>query len=132
MYSDKGFFMYMEYVAGGTLDARISELGKLDHNVAMIYTKQMLQGLVFMHENQVIHRDLKPANVLISVDGTIKLADFGTAFDLSELTHTAQQTLCGTPAYIAPEELALLRAIANGSVKVAYPPAFPRIFREFI
>merc|ERR1711964_968781 len=51
----------------------------------------------------VIHRDLKPSNVLISVDGKIKLADFGTAYDLSELTHTVAQTLCGTPAFIAPE-----------------------------
>merc|ERR1712096_120104 len=53
--------------------------------------------------NQVIHRDLKPTNILLTVDGVIKLADFGTAFDLSELTHTVQQTLCGTPAFIAPE-----------------------------
>merc|ERR1712098_484055 len=118
------------------------------------------------HENQVIHRDLKPTNILLTVDGVIKLADFGTSKDLSELTHTVQQTLCGTPAFIAPEvvrkdkhttstdiwslgvivynmvtgeipfvaaeKLALLLAIANGSVKVEYPPAFPRIFREFI
>merc|ERR1711964_351262 len=63
----------------------------------------MLAGLAFIHDNQVIHRDLKPANVLISVDGQAKLADFGTAFDLNDLTHTVVQTLCGTPAFMAPE-----------------------------
>merc|ERR1712096_165461 len=42
-------------------------------------------------------------NILISVDGKVKPADFGTAFDLSALTHTVAQTLCGTPAFIAPE-----------------------------
>merc|ERR1712139_233173 len=103
MYTDKGFFMYLEYVSGGTLEARIDQLGRLDSNLAKIYTSQMLQGLIFIHSNQVIHRDLKPSNVLISVDGQIKLADFGTAFDMNNLTHTVQQTLCGTPAYIAPE-----------------------------
>merc|ERR1711964_844710 len=41
--------------------------------------------------------------ILISVDGVVKLADFGTAFDISGLTHTVDQTLCGTPAFIAPE-----------------------------
>merc|ERR1711900_11760 len=95
--------MYLEYVSGGTLESRIHELGKLDTTLVSLYTKQMLKGLVFMHNNQVIHRDLKPANVLISVSGKVKLADFGTAFDLSALTHTVQQTLCGTPAFIAPE-----------------------------
>jgi len=80
-----------------------SELGALDLNLATIYATQMIQGLAFMHENRVIHRDLKPANVLISVEGRVKLADFGTAFDLSVLTHTVAQTICGTPAFVAPE-----------------------------
>jgi len=103
MSTKEGFFMYMEYVSGGTLEARIKDLGKLDANLVKIYTAQMIRGLAFMHSNHVIHRDLKPANVLISVDGQVKLADFGTAFDLSALTHTVQQTFCGTPAFIAPE-----------------------------
>merc|ERR1711964_663279 len=101
--TDRGFFMYLEYVSGGTLESRIKELGRLDYSLATIYAKQMIQGLAFMHSNDVIHRDIKPANVLISVDGQVKLADFGMAFDLSELTHTVLQTLCGTPAFIAPE-----------------------------
>merc|ERR1712072_236243 len=101
--SDKGFFMYLEYVTGGTLADRIDELGTLKPSLAMIYAKQMLSGLAFMHKNQVIHRDIKPANVLISAEGQVKLADFGTAFDLSKITHTVAQTLCGTPAFIAPE-----------------------------
>merc|ERR1711964_338103 len=71
--------------------------------LAMIYARQMLSGLAFMHKNQVIHRDLKPGNVLISTDGKVKLADFGAAYDLSKLTHTEKQTICGTPAFIAPE-----------------------------
>merc|ERR1711964_895879 len=103
MNTPMGFFMYMEYVSGGTLDTRINELGKLNVNLARLYAKQIIQALDFMHSNDVVHRDLKPANVLMTVDGQIKVADFGTAYDLSQLTHTVQQTLCGTPAFIAPE-----------------------------
>merc|ERR1711964_665415 len=103
MNTTEGFFLYMEYVTGGSLHSCIQDLGTIPPNLARIYTKQMLEGLEFMHKNDVIHRDFKPANVLISVDGKVKLADFGTAFDLSMLTHTIEQTFCGTPAYIAPE-----------------------------
>jgi len=103
MNTDGGFFMYLEYVAGGTLQSRIRDLGKVSIDIVKDYTQQMLEGLKYMHEHNVIHRDLKPANVLISVEGKVKLADFGTAFDLSKVTHTVEQTLCGTPAYIAPE-----------------------------
>merc|ERR1711964_74691 len=60
-------------------------------------------GLKFMHEQNVIHRDLKPANVMITTEGQVKLVDFGTAFDVSKLTKTIEQTLIGTPAFIAPE-----------------------------
>ena len=51
----------------------------------------------------MIHRDLKPGNTIVSSDGVAKLLDFGTAFDMSQVTHTMEQTLCGTPAYVAPE-----------------------------
>merc|ERR1711964_23542 len=94
---------YMEFVSGGTLKARINELGKLDVNLTRLYAKQIIQALDFMHTNDVVHHDLKPANVLVTIDGQIKVADFGTAFDLSQLTNTVEQTFCGTPAFIAPE-----------------------------
>merc|ERR1711964_960868 len=103
MNTTEGFFLYMEYVTGGSLHSCIQDLGTIPPNLARIYTKQMLEGLEFMHKHSVVHRDLKPANVLISVDGKVKLADFGTAFDLSKVTHTLQQTLVGTPAFVAPE-----------------------------
>merc|ERR1711964_950487 len=85
MNTPMGFFMYMEYVSGGTLETRINELGKLNVNLARLYAKQIIQALDFMHTNDVVHRDLKPANVLLTVDGRIKVADFGTAYDLHSL-----------------------------------------------
>merc|ERR1712096_162407 len=76
---------------------------KLPLHLVRTYTEQILQGLKFVHEQNVIHRDLKPANIMITTKGRVKLVDFGTAFDTSKLTRTIKQTIIGTPAYIAPE-----------------------------
>merc|ERR1712096_150274 len=95
--------MGMEYVGGGTLRSCIDDLGRMSIGLVKTYTEQILQGLKFIHENNVVHRDLKPSNVLISIEGQVKLADFGTAFDLSKLTQTVPQTWVGTPAFMAPE-----------------------------
>merc|ERR1711964_507141 len=92
-----------EYVAGDTLHNVIKHVGKLPRSLASIYTEQMLRGLAFMHDQNVIHRDLKPANVMVTTDGDLKLVDFGAAFDIARLTRTVEQTIIGTPAYIAPE-----------------------------
>merc|ERR1712178_96004 len=85
----------MEYIAGGSLsvimdlfaagehDGSSKEAkqppGKLAKSCVQRYTKDMLRGLSFLHQQSIVHRDLKPANVLLLVDGTCKLADFGTA-----------------------------------------------------
>merc|ERR1712098_605595 len=98
-----GIFLYMEYVCGDTLQSMIRRLGKLPINLARLYTEQMLKGLTFMHGQNVIHRDLKPANVMVTSTGDLKLVDFGTSFDTTNLTRTIEQTIIGTPAFIAPE-----------------------------
>lgn len=101
--TERGIFLFLEYVSGGTLSAYVKEMGRLSPEITSVFTKQMLEGLEFIHKSGIIHRDLKPQNVLISVKGTVKLADFGAAFDLKTLTHTRPQTFCGTPAFLSPE-----------------------------
>jgi polo-like kinase 4 len=67
------------------------------------YGKQIAEGLLYLHSNNIIHRDLKLANLLLQGD-TVKIADFGLA---TQLTDSAEEcsTLCGTPNYISPEIL---------------------------
>merc|ERR1711964_58249 len=98
---DDNIHMFLEYVAGGSLCQLISNTG-MKQSLVQNYTEQILNGLAYLHENNVVHRDLKPENVLVTVDGKLKVADFGASFNISELTHTTLQTTKGTPAYIAP------------------------------
>ena len=62
----------------------------------------LCSGLKHIHDQDMIHRDIKPDNVLISRDGIIKIADFGTAIIRCYQTHFTQG--CGTTSYKAPEQ----------------------------
>lgn len=53
--------------------------GKFPENLVAVYISQVLEGLVYLHDQGVIHRDIKGANILTNKDGTVKLADFGVA-----------------------------------------------------
>jgi serine/threonine protein kinase len=70
-------------------------------SVARFCTSQVLLALQFLHSKNVIYRDLKPENLLVTINGYLKLADFGFAKYLAPGTFT--YTICGTPEYIAPE-----------------------------
>ena len=79
--------------------------GKLEEKIVRYYTKQILEGLVYLHSNNVIHLDLKARNILIDAGNVLKLADFGLSMRLREDTSTTRQfsTCKGTCTHIAPE-----------------------------
>ena len=92
----------MEYVEGKTLDDVITERGALDVDLALDYAVQIGQAVDHAHRQGVVHRDLRPPNVLVSVDGVLKVADFGTSRFLEIAAHST--TVIGSPAYMAPEQ----------------------------
>ncbi len=96
-------FIVMEYVEGTGLREYLTRKASFDlPHVASIMT-QLLRALDFAHERGVIHRDIKPANLILTADGTLKVADFGIArIDTSNLTTLGM--VMGTPSYMSPEQ----------------------------
>ncbi len=99
-----GLYLVFEYVEGPTLRERIGE-GALDLVIVARMARELGDALATAHEAGVIHRDVKPENVMLSRRGAI-LTDFGIA-RLPDSTLTGIGTVLGTPAYSAPEALAL-------------------------
>jgi len=67
------------FCENGSLHNICKRFGKFPENLVAVYISQVLQGLVYLHDQGVIHRDIKGANILTNKDGCVKLADFGVA-----------------------------------------------------
>lgn len=125
-------YLVLEKMNSGELFQRIITKSKLRQNEAKAFFSQILSGVSYLHDNNIIHRDLKPENILLDIipksdenlgqtgpwddneyDIKVKIADFGLAKFIGELKFT--NTLCGTPAYVAPE---ILNNNRNYSTKV--------------
>ncbi|XP_025790963.1 mitogen-activated protein kinase kinase kinase 19 isoform X3 [Puma concolor] len=100
--------IFMEFVPGGSISSIISRFGPLPEMVFCKYTRQILQGVAYLHENCVVHRDIKGNNVMLMPTGIIKLIDFGCAKRLAWAgingTHSDMlKSMHGTPYWMAPE-----------------------------
>jgi len=96
------FFIVMEFVPGETLEAVVTREGALDVARALDYTCQICNAVDHAHRQGVLHRDLRPSNVLVTDNGLIKVADFGTSRFLEIAAHGT--TVIGSPPYMAPEQ----------------------------
>jgi len=97
-------FLAMEYVPGRTLRDVIRQQSPLPPARALNLLAPVLSALSAAHDAGIVHRDIKPENVLISNDGTVKVADFGLARAVTTTGNTATQgLLMGTVSYLAPE-----------------------------
>jgi len=96
------FFIVMEFVPGETLEAIIARDGALDVARALDYTCQIANAVDHAHRQSVLHRDLRPSNVIVTDNGMLKVADFGTSRFLEIAAHGT--TVIGSPPYMAPEQ----------------------------
>lgn len=98
-------FLAMEYIDGEDLASPVRRIGRLPGEKAAEIARQTCAGLAAAHEQGVIHRDLKPADVMIDGRGKARISDFGVAA-MSDGLEAGAPVFAGTPAYMAPEELA--------------------------
>ncbi|KAH9486642.1 MAP kinase kinase kinase wis4 [Psilocybe cubensis] len=121
-------YIFEEFCQGGSLAASLSEHGRIeDETLIQVYTMQMLEGLAYLHSQDIVHRDVKPDNILLDHMGVIKFVDFGAAKILAKNQRTVQRSrrlidvsnanlsvnvnglgamsngLTGTPMYMSPE-----------------------------
>ncbi|KAH9488447.1 Mitogen-activated protein kinase kinase kinase 2 [Bulinus truncatus] len=96
--------IFLEYMSGRSVLHHIKKFGQLTEAVTRQYTKQILEGLVFLHSIGIVHRDIKAANILRDTIGNIKLADFGVSKQLENISNASGlNTIVGTPYWMAPE-----------------------------
>ena len=98
-------YIAMEYVDGPTLDQVLSEAGPLNAERMFGILGQTAVALDYAHSKGIVHRDIKPANIMLSADGTAKIADFGIAKITAAENLTMTGTIVGTPHYMSPEQV---------------------------
>lgn len=98
-------YLVMEFVEGDTLGQRIDRQGRIPEKDAIKIIAHISQGLHKAHSLGLVHRDVKPDNIIITPDGTAKLADLGLVKDNeTDLNLTRTGRGLGTPQFMAPEQ----------------------------
>ena len=100
-------YLIMEFLEGRTLDKVMAETRPLPESEAARITSLICDALAHMHQRGIVHRDLKPQNIMVCLDGSIRILDFGIAkaSRLRRLTFAGYSPMMGTPDYMAPEQV---------------------------
>jgi len=107
-------YLSMEYIDGEDLGSLLRRIGRLPADKAIEFARRICAGLAAAHDKGVLHRDLKPSNIMVDSQGRVFITDFGLAAVTGELREA--QAREGTPAYMAPEQLAGSEVTARSDI----------------
>ncbi|MCX6984269.1 MAG: serine/threonine-protein kinase [Lentisphaerae bacterium] len=102
------YYIALEYMDGGSVGDIIRTTGPMDERKALKIITAAANGINVASQFNIVHRDIKPDNIMLSKDGSIKLADLGLAKEThsdSSLTDTEAHEIMGSPAYMSPEQI---------------------------
>eukprot|EP01096_Ripella_sp_DP13-Kostka_P007027 TRINITY_DN2558_c0_g2_i5.p1 TRINITY_DN2558_c0_g2~~TRINITY_DN2558_c0_g2_i5.p1 ORF type:complete len:754 (-),score=308.11 TRINITY_DN2558_c0_g2_i5:3-2264(-) len=99
---DGALWVVMEYINGCDLTQIVDNCRPVTEEAISTIMRDVLRGLEHLHAKSIIHRDIKSDNIMISLDGVVKLTDFGYGAQLTK-EHAKRQTVVGTPYWMAPE-----------------------------
>ncbi|KAK0424313.1 hypothetical protein QR680_008605 [Steinernema hermaphroditum] len=99
-HDEKKIYLVLEFAARGELYKDLQKCGRFSEERAAKLMFQMSDALAYCHLKKVIHRDIKPENLLLSVNGDLKIADFGWSV---HAPNKRRGTMCGTLDYLPPE-----------------------------
>ncbi|KZV90232.1 Pkinase-domain-containing protein [Exidia glandulosa HHB12029] len=102
---DQYLNIFLEYVPGGSVAALLNNYGAFEEALVRNFVRQILQGLNYLHEREIIHRDIKGANILVDNKGGIKISDFGISKKVADniLKNSNRPSLQGSVFWMAPE-----------------------------
>jgi mitogen-activated protein kinase kinase kinase len=96
--------IFLEYISGGSVGSCLRKHGKFEEMVVKSLTQQTLSGLAYLHSQGILHRDLKADNILLDLDGTCKISDFGISKKTDNIYgNDASNNMQGSVFWMAPE-----------------------------
>ncbi|KAH7369889.1 hypothetical protein BKA65DRAFT_387309 [Rhexocercosporidium sp. MPI-PUGE-AT-0058] len=96
--------IFLEYISGGSVGSCLRKHGKFEETVVSSLTRQTLSGLAYLHREGILHRDLKADNILLDLDGTCKISDFGISKKTDNIYgNDASNSMQGSVFWMAPE-----------------------------
>ncbi len=96
--------IYLEYISGGSIGSCLRKHGKFEESVVRSLTRQTLEGLAYLHQEGILHRDLKADNILLDLDGSCKISDFGISKRSDDIyRNDASNSMQGSVFWMAPE-----------------------------
>ncbi|KAG5363709.1 Serine/threonine-protein kinase BCK1/SLK1/SSP31 [Yarrowia sp. B02] len=101
---DHTYNLFLEYVPGGSVGSCLRNHGRFAENIVRFLTRQILEGLAYLHGCGILHRDLKSDNLLLDLDGVCKISDFGISKKSRDIySNDAEMSMQGTIFWMAPE-----------------------------